>query len=133
MADNELLFFAEPVPCSSCGSVSANLGDGYMASMPHANHHQGTQLPFWEKCMRRDELNEALWAMPCSERMAMLVCSVLERDKSNAFISIKRLVGLIGIMARYLSFQNRMVLAESLRDSADQIERQPPCLSPIAL
>jgi hypothetical protein len=76
--------------------------------------------------MRRDELNDALWSMPSSERMAVLVCSVFDSNKgNNAFAAVKGVIGLVSVMSRYLSVPNKFKLAEMLRDAADAMERQP--------
>jgi hypothetical protein len=73
--------------------------------------------------MARDELTKALWQLPYSERMAALSCSVVE-EHPGATAAVRGLLELAAIMAARLLFEQRVELAERLRDLADHIERR---------
>jgi hypothetical protein len=73
--------------------------------------------------MSREEITELLWSLPADERLAMLCCSVIERDP-GATAAVKGLIAVATAMARRLNVEQRFELAEVLRDSADEIERR---------
>ena len=72
--------------------------------------------------MSHDELTKALWEMPVSERLAMLTCSIVQRNP-DVPASIRAMVLITGVMACGLSRTKRFQLAEKMRDTADALER----------
>ena len=77
----------------------------------------------------RVNFKDVLMALPYSERLAMLMCSILDHDKHNAVVALINLVRATYVLSRYLSVEQKFHLAERMRDFADQIERQSPCVS----
>jgi hypothetical protein len=74
----------------------------------------------------RVNLTDVLSSLPYDKRMALLICSVIEHDKHNAFVAVKGMVRVTSVMSRYLSVSNRYRIAEIMRDHADKMEHEQP-------
>ena len=59
----------------------------------------------------------------------MLMCSIVDHDKHNVVVALINLVRATYVLSQYLSVEQKFHLAERMRDFADQIERQSPCVS----
>jgi hypothetical protein len=68
-------------------------------------------------------INAVLHELPADDRLAALICSVIER-KPQAMSALVSMVAVIGVMSRHLSDTNRIALAEIFRGCADHIERR---------
>lgn len=64
-----------------------------------------------------------VWRMPFDERMAMLLCSVIQHD-SEAMAAVHGMIAMIERMTVYYTSRQRIELAERMRDAADRIERR---------
>jgi hypothetical protein len=78
--------------------------------------------------MSRDELKEAIWALPHSERLAMLVLSVLQDKSTNPAFSVFNLIKATSVIARYLNEKDRYRASEKMRDAADALESDRHCV-----
>jgi hypothetical protein len=71
--------------------------------------------------MQREEFDKLLWALPVSERVAMLILSVAERDP-NAFRTSVALLNVLMVMSDGLGVENRAKFVAQLRAAADNFE-----------
>jgi hypothetical protein len=68
----------------------------------------------------RVNLRDLLRALPYEDRVALLICNVVEFERDNdAFSSVQRMASITSVMATFLSCNNRFRFAELLRDCAD--------------
>lgn len=72
--------------------------------------------------MSRDEISSLIWALPVSERCALLVGSIVE-SKSGPVRPIAGLIAVTLTMARMLTVTQRFTIASRLRDAADALEQ----------
>jgi uncharacterized tellurite resistance protein B-like protein len=73
-----------------------------------------------EDDLHEDDLHKDLiWALPHSERLALLICSIVE-DR-NA-VAVCDLVKATSVIARHLAVTERFEVAELMRDVADDLE-----------
>jgi len=68
-----------------------------------------------------EDLHRAICAMPHAERMAILVCSVIERD-GEAVAAVNGLIELIANMTQRYSLTSKLQITENLRGVADNID-----------
>lgn len=69
-----------------------------------------------------DLFREQLWAMPANERIAMLICSLVEQDRA-ALAAPVALVRIAEHMGARLDVERRFKLSDQLRNAADRCER----------
>jgi hypothetical protein len=74
--------------------------------------------------MTQDELTDAIWALEFSERAALLVCSIIDKNKHNPVAPVLAIVDLTNVMASYLNSHDRVRVANALRDCADLLEHK---------
>jgi hypothetical protein len=82
------------------------------------------------KSADHDRIRKAMWALPATERVAMLACSVMQQSNGDGVAQIKGLINLLGHMTHGVRVQGfgvaeRTRAANCLRDLADQLEHQP--------
>jgi hypothetical protein len=64
-----------------------------------------------------------LGALSPDERLASLICSVIER-RPQAMSALVSMAAVIAVMAQHLNGTSRIALAEILRDTADNVEHE---------
>ena len=57
-------------------------------------------------------------SLPLDDQVCALTCAIIQR-KPRAMSALVNMVAVIGAMSRYISTENRIALAEFLRDVAD--------------
>lgn len=73
--------------------------------------------------MSREIVHAVLRELPPDERLAALICAVVER-KPQAMSALVSMLAVLGVMAHHLSSENRIAFAELMRDAADEIEQR---------
>lgn len=68
------------------------------------------------------EINQMLDEIPSDDRVVALLVSILMRE-SEAVPSLVKLLAALTALASHLSKERRFLIAELLRDAADQTER----------
>jgi hypothetical protein len=69
-------------------------------------------------------IHAALLELPLEEQVIALICALVERRKPEPLRALVSMSAAITAMARYLAKDDRIALAEILRDSADEVERR---------
>ena len=70
-----------------------------------------------------DDLSrDLIWALPHSERLALLICSIVEDRKNDPAVAVYNIVKATSVIAQYLNETERFVVAERIRDVADDLE-----------
>jgi hypothetical protein len=72
--------------------------------------------------MSRDKNRALMWALPVTECLAMLTCSIVESNP-GAVAPMHGVIRVVTEMARHLPVEKKFQVAEALRDAADVIER----------
>jgi hypothetical protein len=68
-----------------------------------------------------DDQMTAIRKIPLTQRCAMLALSIIERN-NDAIVAVLGLIGLANAMSQHLGNENRIRLANAMRDAADCIE-----------
>jgi hypothetical protein len=68
-------------------------------------------------------VHAVLRELPPDEQLASLICAIIER-KPQAMSALVSMLAVLGVMARHVSTENRIALAELMRDAADELERR---------
>jgi hypothetical protein len=78
-----------------------------------------------------DELKARIQALPFADRVCLLITSIIARD-SEAIRAMFGLMDLLLRMSQSFDADNRVRIAEALRNIADRIERERLTLSLVA-
>lgn len=71
----------------------------------------------------RFNLRDLINTLEPTEREALLICSILERG-NDPVSPIIEIVKAVRVLAQYLDIKDRILIAERLRDAADECEHR---------